>query len=98
MKQERPNGFAGSIVTLIETILVALVASGRLQMTGEEAQLWVNVVIAAVIVLTPMAGFWWAKGMQTPLVKPLDSDGTALVREDGLMPKMQAAYQVSRKS
>jgi len=91
MVDERPNGFAGAVVTLIEALLLALVASGFLQMDDATAQLWVNVGAAAVAVLTPLVGFWWTSRQTTALARPQDSDGTHLLRSDGMPTlKMQA--------
>lgn len=90
---ERPNGFAGSVVILVEALILALVATGFLKMDSEQTQLWVNVATAVVIVLVPVFGFLWTKRWTTPLVRPKDIDGTALRREGGATPLEQAAMR-----
>jgi hypothetical protein len=94
---EAPNGWAGSIVALVEAILLAMIGSGMLTMDNEQAQLWINVAVAAVAVLTPIFGFVWASGKQTPLVKPRDEDDEPLVRADGAIPKAQMRHEFGGK-
>ena len=95
---EAPNGWAGGIVTLVEAVLLAMIGSGMLTMDSATTQLWINVVVAGVAVLTPVLGFIWASSKQTPLVKPKDEDGEPLVRTDGAIPKAQMKYEFGGKN
>ena len=90
---DKPNGYAGGIVALIEALILAMVASGFLTMDSAQTQLWVNVATALVIVLVPVMGFLWTKKWTTPLAQPKDTDGTPLKREDGGTPLKQVAME-----
>ncbi len=96
MIYEKPGHFAGSIVTLIEALLIALVASGMLVMPEKTIQLWVNVAIAVVAVISPIIGFWWTSKHTTANVRPMDTDGTPLRRSDGGIPLAQVMFEKKR--
>lgn len=94
---EAPNGWAASIVALIEALLLAMIASGMLQMDNESLQLWVNVAVTGIAVIAPIVGFYWTKRRTTPIVAPKDEDGEPLVRSDGAIPKAQMSYEFGKK-
>jgi len=89
MQNEKPNGLAASIVVLVEMVLVLGVSMGWFALSDAQIQNWINFAVALLVVATPAIGFLWARTKQTTLIKPQDSDGTPLVREDA-QPLMMA--------
>lgn len=81
-----PSKWAGLIVTLVEAIIALAVSMGWLNVTDDQMQLIINVVIALIAVLTPVWGFLYTRMNATPLANPRDVDLHPLVREDGRQP------------
>lgn len=79
-----PVGFStvvtGLLITFINTLIVALTATGVIQW-DTPTQTAVNAVAAAGINLIVFLGsYLWERKKVTPLAAPKDEDGTPLVR------------------
>lgn len=83
---EKPAVTAGSIVTLIEAIVFAGILMNWWELSDAQLSAILQIVVAAVAVLSPIVAGIWTARKSTPLTNPKDVDGTRLLREDGSTP------------
>lgn len=81
---DRPVTVSGLLLTLGLALLA--VAAYYLRLTPEEFGLWAAVLTALSAVL-----HWWLSKRTMPAAKPVDDDGTPLVRADDGQPSARAA-------
>ena len=82
-----PVSWAGAITTIIESALLLLISFGVIDVTEDQVQMILALVVAVTGAIGPML---WARSQVTPLVEPTDEDGTPLVRQGGGIPQAQA--------
>jgi hypothetical protein len=70
--KSEPVLVAGSIVGLVEAVIVMCVAMGWLRVDETQLATILAVVVATSAALTPLVGAIWARSKVTPVHKPVD--------------------------
>ncbi len=86
MTETQPIAFQAAIVIALNAILGVIVVMGWVVMTPIQVAAWEAMFTAVAVAI----GAWWATRRTTPKAKPIDDDGTPLIRADNHAPTKRA--------